>query len=135
MVEMKETLRGASLVPLISKKPMVLDSSETLADVFSLMSEKNELAFLVKLQDGFGFVSIDLLEGIPKAKWQSTPAGAVAQGLPSVSANASAADLMAKVVAKGYPLFPVVQNGKLFGVVYARELQKLCELERLKGRR
>ncbi len=131
-VEMKETLRGADILPLLEKAPMVVQGETTLQDVFELMTQKRQLAFLVELPQGFGLVSYETLEGIPREQWESVRAGDVAQKLPSISLKANAAELMSKVLTKGYPLFPVVQQGKLIGVILSRGLQKLYEIEKLK---
>lgn len=131
-VEMKEILKGASILPLLEKKPFIIDADANLHEVFSLMGRKNQLAFLLEMQQGFGLISYETLEGIPKARWKSIRAKDIAQNIPGISLNADASELMAKVLTKGYPLFPVVQNSKLIGVIYARELQKLYELERMK---
>jgi CBS domain-containing protein len=132
MVEMKEVLRGVSIAPLLEKNPPLVDAGASLQSVFELMAEKNRLAFLVEKPNGFGVVSYESLESIPRRGWQSTRAGDVAQSLPAITLCDKASKLMEKVLTKGYPFFPVVEGGRLVGVVHARSLQRLYEIEKLK---
>ena len=78
--------------------------------------------------------AVAALEGIARHKWKETEAGKAAKRVPSIPLNARASKLMEKAMAKGFPLFPVEQNGKLIGVIYLEGLQKLYGLERLKKR-
>lgn len=131
-VEMKDVLSKASVVPLLEKSPPVLGENTTLEELFELMVKENRLAFLVELNGGFGLVSFEALERVPREEWQNIRVQQVAQRLPAVSLKSNAAKLMGKALTKGYPLFPVMHRGRLIGVIYTRDLQKLYELEKLK---
>ncbi len=131
-VEMKETLRGADILPLLQKKPVVVEGEESLQAVFELIAEKKLLAILVKLDGTYGFISFEGLGRIPRHSWNTVKVKAVAQELSSITLKENAASLMSKALTKGYPLFPVVQGHELIGVIYTRDLHKLYELEKLK---
>ena len=131
-VEMKETLKDASVVPLLQKSPPIISGDLTLQELFPQMVKNNQLAFLVKQRGGFGLVSYKALEQTPKANWEKVTAEQAAAPLPSISLKANASKLMEMVLAKGYSLLPVVQHGELIGAIYARDLQKLYEIEKLK---
>ncbi|MAG22249.1 MAG: hypothetical protein CL943_03010 [Candidatus Diapherotrites archaeon] len=131
-VEIKETLRGTSLLPILEKRSLVVQGDDNLQDIFATMIQNRRLALLVKLGQGFGLVSFETLEKMPRGQWPNVKAKTVAQPLPTVQIDADPAELMEKVMTKGYSIFPIVQQHELIGVIYARDLQKLYEIEKLK---
>ena len=127
-VSVSENLEKISVSGIVRKKPFLVKGSETVEKAFEKMLELNETAALVKLGKGFGVLTLEGVRNVPETRRWDTPAEKACFHVPAVARNADAAALFSQANAKSIPLFPVAEKGRLFGVVFREDLEKLYAL-------
>lgn len=132
IVVMKESLAGKNIELAIEKFGFLIRAESSLEDALVEMNLRNKTAFLVKLDKGFGYVDVGKISMFKKSQRFLKTAAEVAEKVPEISLNDPAAEVLSKMLSKGYPVLPVIDHDFLIGAVYLENLQKFYELSRIK---
>ncbi|MFH1240591.1 MAG: site-2 protease family protein [Candidatus Diapherotrites archaeon] len=131
VVLMHESLGNVQIKDVYDDSALIMSSELSLEDAFNEMQERNETAFLVHLEGSIGIITADKISGFKKSVRLKMKLKNAAELVPNVSLNANASDVLSKMLAKNYPLLPVVENYKIIGSVSLDKLQKAYELSKI----
>jgi Zn-dependent protease len=132
-VQLMETMKNAEFKHLINFNPKKISYTESLKEAFNKMKEENIAEILVELNNGFGLLKIEAFEKIPKNKWETLPVKIITEKLPLIELNQNATQIMQKFISTDFEFLPVIENGKLIGVIERNEMRKLYRIKRIEG--
>jgi Zn-dependent protease/CBS domain-containing protein len=130
----QSVLGEVTVADLMQPPGEALPATATAQDAAALMLRNRQLAVPVTLPDGrWGVVTLDALAEIPPERRGLVLAPAVAQPAPAVAGAANVWDAMRLMSEEGAPAVPVVDEGRLIGVLHHDDIVRGLRLYQLHG--
>lgn len=134
-VMMRAVLGDLRVRDLMTPGPVALEATETLDQAASRMRAERRVAFpVVSGPSPVGILTLKRLSAVEPSRWAMVTVREVAQAAEPLAAEADAWSAFRRMAESGLPELPVVEEGRLAGVLSQEDLARGIELYEL-GRR
>lgn len=116
------------LSKLVRKNYLVLPPSTKLDEAIAEMIASRTLVIFTKMGKELELVSLYDITHVPKSKWKTTSLKPVARKLKPAKLGDSLPSVLRSMTKKGVEALPVMGRGKLEGVVFRDDIQRVFEI-------
>jgi len=129
----KEGLTGTKVKEIMTPNPISINDSTLLNDLIEKFFFKHRFASYPVVRDGefVGYVTLNHIKRFPREEWSKLKVSDVMNTLPPeliLHPEEEAVEAFSKMVRSGYGRLPVVDKGKLTGILTRRDIMSFLKI-------
>jgi len=128
----KEVLQNLNFRSII-KKPLYAKPEETIQEIFLKMKRARKEYVLIKKQNNFYYLDLEIMAEIDKRLWKKVKAIRVAKKIVPLYSCKNAALALNTILEQDVLALPVIVDNRIIGVVEEPELAKLYKFKKIEA--
>ena len=131
--QLQQLLSGVRVADLMRRQPVTIEADRTLREVADqfFLRYPHKAYPVVQHGEFVGMLTLRALQGIERDRWEVVRAGDVAEGhgpVPMLYPQEPILQRLRKLAESGQSRLPIVENGKLVGLLCGRDVMDLMEI-------
>lgn len=123
-------LKRVKLKDLVSKKYLVVKPTDSIQKVAESMVVKRKMSALVSGRSR-RVLNLEDIASIPKSKWKKIRVKDISKSVRAVSSRTRSDKVLQKMMSQNMSMLPVLEKGKLIGVVFKDDIEKAIKIVEL----